>query len=282
MKIIEIKGGSRLDADALRSLVFRLHYTSVLTATGLSLDQLAELLSKFAAQSKRSFPLVVLCDHCADDAEKLLTAFDWPESVAFITKDPVMVPRNADDVLEQAARLISTATQAGVVVTITLKPLTPLAMGHHAYHIDMRPLRGSTAPPVFTDGLKELLEIKRVTMCVADAWPDLATDSHTVRHVKWMARLINEMVKTQGSEKTDSVYDPEAAAEALAIVAWKQHGGTDASWNRSSRAQRDGYRRVAWAVWDAVPKGRPWHHEPKSSTTPPAFDLASPVKDGGQ
>lgn len=55
-------------------------------------------------------------------------------------KPPLPKPsKTQEQIQQQAAQLISDAVAAGVVVTIELKPLQPLAMGNHTMVADVQP-----------------------------------------------------------------------------------------------------------------------------------------------
>ena len=47
--------------------------------------------------------------------------------------------KSEEQIRHQAVQLVEDATNAGVVVTITLEPLQPLAMGNHRMVVDVSP-----------------------------------------------------------------------------------------------------------------------------------------------
>lgn len=55
------------------------------------------------------------------------------------------------DIARQAAILVGKAQALGLVLTITNKPLQPLAMGNHAPDIDVRPAREHKGMPTPND-----------------------------------------------------------------------------------------------------------------------------------
>lgn len=46
------------------------------------------------------------------------------------------------EIVEEIERLMHLARQQGYVITVALRPLKPLAMGHHEQAIEIRPRRG--------------------------------------------------------------------------------------------------------------------------------------------
>lgn len=52
-----------------------------------------------------------------------------------------------DAIREDAKKLIETARNCDAVMTVTLKPLEPLAMGNYEMVVDVRPARQRAAPP---------------------------------------------------------------------------------------------------------------------------------------
>jgi hypothetical protein len=47
------------------------------------------------------------------------------------------------EIVEEIERLMHIAHQQGYVITVALRPLKPLAMGHHKQVIEIRPRRGA-------------------------------------------------------------------------------------------------------------------------------------------
>lgn len=74
-------------------------------------------------------------------SEKAAEAFRVQQDIAMLTKR-LEPQHDRERVVSMAVYLTEVARQAGLVVTVERIPLKPLAMGHAAYEISTRPLRG--------------------------------------------------------------------------------------------------------------------------------------------
>lgn len=103
-----------------------------------------ERLQAQIAEAQEREPCAVFLGWNDDGSANLDAACEGPETldgenIPLYLAAPIA--RKPDQLLSAADALINQATDEGVVITIERQPLQPLAMGHAAYDISLRPLR---------------------------------------------------------------------------------------------------------------------------------------------